>query len=204
MRRPNRSQARDHEGKAWDLRCRGWSQWRIAAQIGVCQQAVSKILARVEARELKRLSESVERLKVEQTGQLGHVIEESVDAWHRSKQPRKRATSRTGGGSDDEDGGGGSDTVKTLDVIERDGDPAFLYAAMNAMDRIRSLWGLDVSPALQDPAASVAELARDLLKRSDAYEQRKAQEGQADHPGRDGAADPGGAPPVPAQPESVQ
>jgi hypothetical protein len=49
----------------------------------------------------------------------------------------------------------------------------------------------------------VAELARDLLKRSDAYEQRKAQESQADHTGGDGGSPPSGAPEVPGQPESV-
>lgn len=200
--RPNRTQSLEHECRAWEYRCRGWGQRRIAEAIAVSQPAVSKILRRVETRELKRLSESVERIKVIQTGELEHVIEETVDAWHRSKLPKKRAIQRTvSGGGHDEDGDG-PNQISTQEAVERDGDPAYLYAAMNAMDRVRALWGLDVAPALQDPTSSVAELARDLLKRADAYDQR-TQTTPAVDTGECGPADPGRAAQVPDGPESV-
>lgn len=198
--RPHPNTVALREARAWDLRCRGWSQSRIARALDVTQSGVSKMLDRIEVRELKRMSESVEREKVTQTGQLGHIIEQAMDAWHRSRKPRKRAASKTTGGGE----GPGGDSVVSTEVIERDGDPAHLYVAMNAMDRVRSLWGLDVAPAMQDPAASVADLARDVFARAAAYEQRlaapaaaPAEPDQAGHPGGTPGPDPGRAEGVP-------
>jgi predicted transcriptional regulator len=206
--RPNKTQSSIHETRAWELRSRGLPQHLIAEQIGVSQQAVSKILARIESRELKRLSGNVERLKLEQTCQLDHVITESIEAWHRSKKPKHRAIKRTvsggrgrGGEDDDQADEDGSGT-ETTEAIERDGDAAYLYAAMNAMDRKRSLWGLDVAPALQDPASSVAELARDLLKRADAYEQRAQADSAVGARGTD-SPDSVGIAEVPGRPGEV-
>ena len=110
--RPNRSQTVDHESKAWGLRCKGWCQSRIAGELGLTQQGISKLLGRIEARELIRLSSSVERIKVVQSGQLDHVIEESIEAWHRSKVARKRALRRVSTGGDGDGQGGDGDEVR--------------------------------------------------------------------------------------------
>ena len=198
MSQPNREQVIENETKAWQLRCRGWVQTRIAAHLGISQPAISKILKRVELRELKKLTVSVERLKVVQSGQLDHVVEESLDAWHRSKEPRKRAASRDGGS-----GPGAGGKVTTSEIIERDGDPALLYCSMQALAHQRSLWGLDVSPALREPAASVAQLAKDLLIRASGYEERKAAEATG-HPAGDACPDPSRAVSMPIGPEPVQ
>jgi len=201
----NHEQTVEHERKAWAFRCRGWSQNRIAAELGLSQPGVCKMLGRIESRELKRLTKNVERLKVSQNGQLEHVIEEAVDAWHRSKTPKKRAARRTTADDGQGDGQGGGGEVQTTEIIERDGDPSHLYCAMVAMGNQRSLWGLDVMPALSEPAASVAELARDLLTRGATYENRKqAEEGQGGHPAGDGGGGSAGTPAVSVRSESVQ
>ena len=178
---------RARETRAWDLRARGLSQSRIAEALGITQPAVSKLLRRVERRELRRLSAAIESLKAVQSAQLDYVIGESLSAWERSKMPRKRAASKRSIGGDGDGQGDGGDEVQTTEVVERDGDTGYLYAAMQALSHQRSLWGLDVAPALQEPAASVAELARDLFARGAAYEQRRA----AEAPGN-GAEPPGG------------
>lgn len=212
---PKRSKVlRAREARAWAMRSRGWSQIRIATELGIGQPSVSKLLGRVEARELKRMSKSVERVKVTQHSQLEHVIEEALDAWHRSKTPRKRAARKTVGGmppmphGDDDDPAHISvpDTVETSEIIERDGDTGYLYAAMTAMGNIRSLWGLDVAPALQEPASSIASLTADLFARASSYEQRSATT-QASEAGNTAGAAPapeGGASEVPDGPEPIQ
>jgi hypothetical protein len=193
MPRPHPNVTALREVKAWSLRARGWTETRIAVELGVNQSSVSRMLERIEARELARMSASVERTKVVHHAQLDHVIEESLDAWYRSKLPRKRAARKTSGEGD----GGGGDEVQTTEVIERDGDTGYLYAAMQAMGAQRSLWGLDVAPALQEPAATVAELAKDVLSKASAYQARAA-EGPTGNPAGADRADPPGAAGVPA------
>lgn len=202
------------EARAWRMRSRGWSQLRIADELGITQSGVSRLLARVERRELRRLSKAVERLKVVQSAQLDHVIEESIDAWHRSKTPRKRAASKTeipGGGGDGHGGDDQGGETRTTEVVERDGEASYLYAAMTALTHQRSLWGLDVAPALQDPVGSIADLTRDLFRRAAEYEQRgdgegegQTQAGPAGDPSRAGPADPGGTDEVPPGPGPLQ
>jgi hypothetical protein len=208
----NRSQsqiAAARETRAWRMRSRGWTQHRIADELGMEQGSVSRMLDRIETRELKRLSGSVGRVKAVQNAQLEHAIEESMDAWHRSKNPRKRAARKeatAGGSGSGPDEGQAGDSVQTTEVIERDGDPAHLYCAMGAMDRQRSLWGLDVAAAQQEPVASVAELAKSLLTTGDAYQKRRKHEAQADPAGDSPGpvpADRGGVAAVSAGPESV-
>lgn len=202
MEKPEPQVQRAREARAWRLRSRGWSQYRIADELRMSQGGVSRLLQRIERRELKRMSRSVESIKVTQNAQLEHIVGESLDAWDRSKTPRKRAARKTAGSGD---GDGDGATVETSEVVERDGDCSYLYAAMNAMGAQRSLWGLDVAPALQEPAASVASLAADCLARGLAYEQRKEpQASPAGDPAGAGRADPVGAAEVPRGPLPVQ
>lgn len=193
---------RAREARAWEMRSRGRSQLSIARELGLTQSGVSRLLARVERRELRRLSAAVERLKVVQSAQLDHIIEESLEAWHRSKTPKKRAASKTAVGGE----GDGGDEVRTTEVVERDGDTGYLYSAMQALTHQRSLWGLDVMPALSESAVTVAELARDMFARGTAYEQRTGttEAGPPGHPAGPDGTDPGGADPVPDGPEPVQ
>src|SRR4051812_33569747 len=50
-----RQEARRREVKAWELNARGWSQRRIARDLGCTQGAVSKMLRRTEGRILEQL-----------------------------------------------------------------------------------------------------------------------------------------------------
>ncbi len=125
--------------RAWSLRQRGWSQHRIAEAIGVSQPTVCKWLDAINARELKRLSARVEAMKVEQDEVLKHIVCEALEAWERSKQPKKRAKSQTGVGG----------AVTVSEATEREGEPAYLAAAFGGLDRLRALWGLN-SPAKRE------------------------------------------------------
>ena len=127
------------EAKCWERRQLGHSQRRIAEQLGVSQAAVSRALRRVERRELARLSATVECEKVHQTYVLDHIVCEAMRGFERSKGARRRASTRSGGR-------GGA--VETTEVFERDGDPAFLVVAMQAMADVRQIWGLNAAPGV--------------------------------------------------------
>lgn len=138
--RPNKETQLAREVEAWDWRCKGLSHSRIAAKLGVTRRAIGIILDRVEARELERLAKSVERIKTVQNGQLEHIIDESFQAWRKSKKPRSRAVEKEVDG----------EKATQTEALEQTGDPRHLATAMSAMDRQRSLWGLDVQAAAQE------------------------------------------------------
>lgn len=124
------------ESRAWDLRQRGLTQRTIAASLGVNQATVCRLLARIEQRELARMAETVEREKMLQTAILEHVIDESFQAWERSKRPKKRAVERSTAGV-----GKG----QTIEATEREDDPVYIDRVMQALLHIRRIWGLDAT-----------------------------------------------------------
>src|SRR5262249_57160402 len=101
------------------------------------------MLRRVEARELKRLSEQVERWKLLQSEALWFVIyAEAMAAWEKSKEPdksiRRRVRTNDLGALEPVPG-----DVIVMTITDSDGDPAFLAAAREALADLRKLWGLD-------------------------------------------------------------
>ncbi len=93
--------------------------------------------------------------------------------------------------------------MTTSEIVERDGDCQYLYAAMAGMSNERSLLGLDVAPALQEASSSVAELVRSMVELGNQHEQETA----ADQPGgspESVQADQGGAIPVQDGPGPIQ
>jgi transcriptional regulator with XRE-family HTH domain len=131
-RPPTREEVRQREETAWSLRQRGWSQQRIAAELGVSQPAVHKILRRVERRVLARLSHSVASVKARQAGQLEFLLDEAVQAWERSKGKTTRETRRE------------SHRIRETVRETRDscGDIRFLAEARALLEAERDLWGI--------------------------------------------------------------
>ena len=127
----------DHEAEAWEMRKRGWTVRRIAAQLGLSPSTVSRMLARVERRALRALTKRVEHQKVTSTHILDEIRDEALQAWEKSKKDRLRAVKKTSN-----DG-----TVNVQEATNREGDVSYLNAAMLADDRIRRIWGIDTPPA---------------------------------------------------------
>lgn len=201
MRRPPDQVVKARETHAWAMRARGMSQARIGAELGLTRGGVHRLLKRIERRELKRMSEGIESVKITQHHVLEHISGEALEAWDRSKTPRKRAASKRSVG---EGGEGPGDEVQTSEVVERDGDCSYLYCAMQALGHIRSLWGLDVAPAQQDAVTSIAAITKDMTDRARTYEDRTATEAPAGDPGGPDRPAPGGAPEVPDGPVEIQ
>ena len=134
-----RPRVRTREGRAMELTVLGWSQHRIAADLGVSQAAVSKILARVEGRRLGELTAVVDRQKVRHTLRLEHIIAEGLHAWEESKtDATTRRQRKTRGGASQ-----AAATVSEMVAENRHGEPRYLEVVLKALADHRKLWGLD-------------------------------------------------------------
>jgi hypothetical protein len=142
---------REREVKAWALRQRGWTEARIAAEIGVSQMGVSKILARLERRAYAQLSKRIARSKARQTLQLEHLLDEAVQAWERSKQPSSTVKKTRGAGC--------SRTEKT--IKENVGDPAFLAQARAILAQLGAIWGMEPADQEVDLRAWIRDVNHD-------------------------------------------
>ena len=123
----------------------GLSQREIAAEEGISQSAVSKILQRLEARVLEELVGRVEQQKVRQTLCLDHLYRESLRAWEASKADATRRVQRTTHAGAGAVGGG---TVAQLVVETQHGDPRYLEVARKVLADQRRVWGLDAPQKL--------------------------------------------------------
>jgi AraC-like DNA-binding protein len=154
-----RARIRTRAIRAVELSVRGWSQHRIAADLGISQAAVSKLLARVEGRELRDLVETLDRHRARQTLRLEHQYAEAMAAWEASKADttRKRQRKSQGGGA------GAGATVSELVVENQNGDPRYLETARKAMADLWKIWGLEAPKAIDvrtpDPYAGMTEEA---------------------------------------------
>lgn len=109
-----------NEARAFQLRKMGWTQDRIATEIGMSQQGVAKALKRITGRFYKDFMADVKAIKEEQVAQLEHIADESMQAWAKSK---------VGGEA---------------------GDPRFLSSFMKAKEEIRKIVGADLPPNPED------------------------------------------------------
>lgn len=134
-----RARIRTRELRTMELTVLGWSQQQIAADLGVSQAAVSKILKRVELRVLQEMTDIVERQKARQALRLEHLFAEAIRAWEHSKADTTRRRQRK-----TESGlRGPAATVAELVVENQHGDPRYLDEARKALADHRKLWGLD-------------------------------------------------------------
>jgi hypothetical protein len=164
-RHVNRQQAREHERRAWELRQQGWSERRIAAEIGVEAASVHRILARDEKRLVAQLKEEGEKVKVRQTSVLEHITDEALQAWERSKESAKAMTKRTAAKKEGEskgEGKGEGDNAETpseqvtTHQESRDGNTDYLKEARAALADVRRIWGADAptKTAQTDPTGT--------------------------------------------------
>jgi hypothetical protein len=144
-----RARIRTRELRAMELSVLGWSQHAIAADLGVSQAAVSKILRRLEERVLQEIRAVVERQKARHSLRLEHLYAESMRAWGDSKADTTRKRQRKTQGGDGVAGG----TVAEIVSENQHGDPRYLEEARKSLADHRKLWGLD-APQKVDVRAS--------------------------------------------------
>jgi predicted transcriptional regulator len=145
-----RARIRTRELRAMELTIQGWSQHRIAADLGVSQPAVSKILKRVENRVLRELAAMVERQKARHTMRLEHLYGQAIEAWEESKADVTRRRQRKTQGRD----AGGGATIAEVVTENQHGDPRYLEEARKTVADLRKLWGSDAAQKLDIHAST--------------------------------------------------
>lgn len=198
-----RTRVRTRELRAMELAVLGWSQHQIAADLGISQAAVSKLLTRIEGRVLRELAETIERHKARQTLRLEHQYAEAMRAWEESKADTTRKRQRkTQGGA-----GGADATVAEVVVENQHGDPRYLEVARKALADVRKVWGLDAPHQLdvraQNPYEGMTEdaLRDELARQTRLLDAPSAEPSAAGAPAADNStADP----PAPASAPSRQ
>ena len=134
-----RRRVRLREVQVLDRYVTGQSQDQIASALGVSQPAVSKILRRLEDRQLADLGVKRDRQRAQHTMHLRFLYAQAIGAWQASQEDgeRRRQRQTTGGAS------GGAQTVAELVSENRHGDPRFLESARKILADVRALWGVD-------------------------------------------------------------
>lgn len=124
------------EERAFKLRIKGWSQERIAKNLNMTQQGVSKALKRITKRFSKQFLGDVTHIKNEQIAQLENSAHEAMTAWYKSKEKHKIKKTKVKGSKE------GAQAAEKLDE-ERDqyGDPRYLSEFRKAKEDIRKIYG---------------------------------------------------------------
>jgi hypothetical protein len=140
--------ARQREQVAFDLAAtKGLTETQIAEELAkqglgaVTQQAVSKMLRRVEERMLKEMTGRVKAMKARQTLALQKIQRDAMAAWEESKKPQKSLTTKHGAAG--ANGEPGKVTESQSVLRDQDGDPRYLDQARQALADIRKIWGVD-------------------------------------------------------------
>jgi hypothetical protein len=140
----HRQETFDKAARAWELRLLGHSQQRIAAELGVSQQLVSRLLQKIEQRLFAEFRDRAEAEKALQTARLESIFAQAMAAWARSCEDAEKVTTVSGRSKVFEDGA--AVTLPDLRTVSRQGqtgNPALLAQAMKALSDIRDLWGLN-------------------------------------------------------------
>jgi DNA-binding Lrp family transcriptional regulator len=156
----NSAQRAAREERIWRLRLAGRTEREIAAEVGMSQPGVHRVLERTERRVLAEARGMIMRLKAVQAGRLEVVVTEALAAFERSKQPAEKEVTEAKRGADGNAAGGKIQRVKE----GRDGDPAWLNVALAAHDRIAALWGLEAPKRVSverdpDPVEQLSDAA---------------------------------------------
>jgi hypothetical protein len=163
-----------------ELTVLGWSQHRIAGDLGISQPAVSKILKRIELRLLREFTGTVELQKVRHSLRLEHLFGEAMRAWEQSKADTTRRRQRKSEGGQ----GGANATVAEIVVENQGGNPRYLEEARKALADHRTLWGLDAPHTVdvRAPSNPYDGMTEDALREELARQRRLLTSAEATAP----------------------
>lgn len=127
----------DQLEKAVSLQRKGWTNGRIADELGVHRHTIGRALARYNARVYDRLVKRTAGEKGRQLAVLESVVEEALEQWERSKGDTITVKDATG-----VDGNGPwTETITT--TRGNVGDPRLLAEAQKALAERRRILGID-------------------------------------------------------------
>ena len=136
-----------------ELSLTGATQRAIAAEVGVSQPAVCKILRREEEAALATLHRDRVRLLVRDSRRLAHLYREAHEAWRRSLADRERRVQRRTTRAD-----GHVITTMALHTETQAGDPRLLQVMLQTLRATEHLFALS---GFDWPAIAAAQEAGD-------------------------------------------
>lgn len=131
------------EREVWLRRVKGWTQQRIADDLGIPQPTVCAMLKRIESKLALEFKERAAEIKAQQTAVHERIAQEALLQWERSCQDAERISTVTGRARATELGVIELPDQETRTVEGQSGNPALLEKAMAAYAVIRTIWGLD-------------------------------------------------------------
>lgn len=160
-KRPSQEQLEARQDQAYRLRLLGKTPEEISELFGVSARQIRTYLAQAKERQVNELRKLEGKAGVlRQFGVLNHILDESLQAYEKSKLPKKSKTAMA-----QKYGGEGKENVLTRtsqNEIESIGDIAYLDRALKASEQIRNLLGMD-APAVkrilvaEDPISKINE-----------------------------------------------
>lgn len=126
-----------------ELYCKGWTQTKIAERIGVSQAIISRDLNAIRKEWLESSVRDFDGAKAQELAKLDHMEQVAWAAWERSVGPHS-ITTETEGTNDK--GLFNKSTERTEHLV---GNPAFLQAALNCIDRRCKILGIDAAQKLE-------------------------------------------------------
>ena len=117
-----------------------WTQAEIAREVGLSQGMISNDLKLIQNRWREETAFNLDEAKGKELARLDALEREYWAAWERSKNERTKKRQETDGKAKD-----GKPNVKKLSIQmeQRDGNPAFLDGVRNCIADRRKLLGLD-------------------------------------------------------------
>jgi hypothetical protein len=149
--------------KALDLEARLWTHARIADDLGIARETVTRYLSKHRHRVYDKLAGRHAAIRARQAAQLEHMADEAYQGWERSKLDAVTVKVTTGG---DQEG----DTPKTERTTKSQaGDTSFLSEARALLAEVRKTLGIKDAVLTDDgwPAAGSDEVtaALEMLQR---------------------------------------
>ncbi len=141
FRPTKKAQSDDREEKAWALRCKGWSQPRIAAELGIDQSSVARALQRATEKHHKAFMADIEGYKQNQAALIESAAFSALEQYMKSQQQLNivEKSGRMIKGKFVEE-----KSTTTVKKIDQYGDKGLLAMFYKGMEEARKIRGCDV------------------------------------------------------------
>jgi hypothetical protein len=117
------------------------TQRQIAREAGRAESSISELLSRIDRWLAPQFMDRIREIKANHTSRLMHIYTEHMSQWEKSKKVH-RATKQSTPGK-----GGKAREVTTVEA--RPGDPRQLAGAMEALNQIREIWGMNAPEKIE-------------------------------------------------------
>lgn len=138
----------ERERNIWDLRQKGYTHTRIAAEMGLDTSTITKTLQRLTRRVNAQLEDDMIEQRITQIARLDMIADEALQAWHKSQEADRTVSKRTAQGASM-----GFKRAPAEEIVvqtkNREGEARYLETARLALADIRKILALD-APVKQD------------------------------------------------------